>query len=130
MVSNKQHRILQLLIRHALNGMISQRHASCLIKGGKIVSISCNIIAVHAEEQVLRCLPKCLSGNSRLYSVRVTLLEGVPVFQYSKPCRDCIAHLKRSGVKLVTYSTSDGLVTERVSKISSDHVSRGRNTIP
>jgi deoxycytidylate deaminase len=115
------------LIRHALSGRISQHHASCLIKGGKIISISCNLVSIHAEEQVLRRLAKPTRGRTRLYSVRVTILEGVPIFQYSKPCRDCIIQLKRYGVKLVTYSTSDGrLITEKVSEIFSDHISVGR----
>ena len=52
--------------------------------------------------------------------------NGVPVFENSKPCRDCTQTLKRMGIKTVVYSTAEGLVCERVRTLHSTHISKGR----
>ena len=54
MLSNKQFQILRYLMQLAMEGTMAQRHASCLVKGGKILRVGVNSYTSHAEEKVLR----------------------------------------------------------------------------
>ena len=41
----------------------------------------------------------------------------------SKPCEECINIIKTHGIKKVYYSTNGGIIIEKVSLMSSDHLS-------
>jgi deoxycytidylate deaminase len=48
-------------------------------------------------------------------------------FVMSKPCKHCIKFMRAMGVKRISYSTDDNvIVTEKLSKIKSDHVCQMR----
>lgn len=62
-----------------------------------------------------------------MYVVRITKDEyGNIKLSNSKPCRDCVEVIKSSGIKKVIYSTNEGVVICKISKLYSDHVSHGQ----
>lgn len=44
----------------------------------------------------------------------------------SKPCKNCIAFMKKYSIKNVAYSNSNGIiVSEKIKEIKSNHISKG-----
>ena len=98
------------------------RHGAVLVKGGSVLSLSCNKDKFSSFAKRFRCESMgtatshaeigCLCGVTRqktsgatIYVVRINQ-EGE--FRLSKPCPMCHEALKHCGIKKVVYSTNNG----------------------
>lgn len=81
------------------------RHATLLMRGGNIVASGFNKGHKHAEVMALeRLWPNGAKGCDAV-NIRLTRAGRLAM---AKPCAECQAHLRESGVRRVSYSTPEG----------------------
>lgn len=107
--SKKFQRILNHLILISNDStMRIHKHASALIKGGKIIETSVNSIrnrvAAHAEKMVMYKCKRSDLTHCTLFVIRVSNTQ----LSDSKPCKHCIEDIRAHGIRKVLYSTSNG----------------------
>ena len=109
--------IVELAICQARKSPMQYRHGAVLWKDGKILQTGYNFpvhmpggdtrqFSIHAERDCLKGLRSDQIYGSSLLSVRIT--NKVENLTSSKPCRGCMALLKRKKVKRVFWFDSDG----------------------
>ena len=146
----KKQRILNIAAQQAEQSKMIFRHGAVLTKSSKILArgynsprshfMKMNNTCLHAEmDTILGYCSNILHINldTRKKHIYVPQLKKCTLwvvrisknntFTESKPCCDCLAFIKRVGIKRIGYTTSDGcLKIENTSKISSTHLSHAQ----
>lgn len=84
---------------------IQHHHASFVVVGGKIQSMSFNQNGIHAEVRALKQLWPNKRKGVKVYSMRFT--KGGR-WGLAKPCPDCEKYMREFGVKVCYYTGIDG----------------------
>jgi len=87
------------------------RHGAVALRGGAIVGKGYNHDGVHAEHS---CLSGIWPNKRKGLTIWVGRITKSGEWADSKPCSECEAMLKDSGIRKVVYSTSEGFVEVRV----------------
>jgi deoxycytidylate deaminase len=109
--------IVELAIMQARKSPMQYRHGAVLWKDNKILQTGYNFpvhmpvedikqFSIHAERDCLKGLRSDQIYGSSLLSVRIT--NKTENLTSSKPCRGCMALLRRKKVKRVFWFDSDG----------------------
>lgn len=82
------------------------RHVALIVKGGKVLAIGRNSYDTgnHAETCAMRQRWSSDLQGATLYVIRIGRVQP---YLLSKPCPNCEALIKESGIKRVIYTTSD-----------------------
>jgi len=108
---------VELAIMQARKSPMQYRHGAVLWKDNKILQTGYNFpvhmpvedtkqFSIHAERDCLKGLRSDQIYGSSLLSVRIT--NKIENLTSSKPCRGCMALLRRKKVKRVFWFDSDG----------------------
>ena len=82
-----------------------KKHACFIFKGGAVISVANNTVASHAEVAALRKIKD--ARNTILLSVRVGRSGNL---RNARPCTDCSHYIRSRGIKIVLYSTEEGII--------------------
>lgn len=122
----KYNDIIEILKRNAYNSQMNNKHASCLVKNGKIYAFGVNkyyntkkiIISIHAEIDAIACLKKTTGMDLIVIRLHKNTLK------MSKPCINCIDKMVSAGINKVYYSNNAGeIVCEYLTDIERNHTS-------
>lgn len=92
--------IINLLIKEAKKSEMYRKHAACILKGNKIVSIAHNYMpncefsnkkSIHAERAAIMKLPKkykIQKCNLKMFVIRISHCNDK--LMISKPCNNCV----------------------------------------
>jgi len=102
----------ELLIRIALKSDVSKKHAALIESSGRVLSLACNKTicynhfpyTLHAEEHAINM---CKS-NTKGATIFVLRVNSQGKLRNSKPCPECMATIKRAGIKTIYYTTNNG----------------------
>jgi tRNA(Arg) A34 adenosine deaminase TadA len=102
------------------------RHAACIEKGGSIMSSGVNIckprtpnssFSVHAEIGPLKRILTILARSKRkeTYEIYVARITPEEKTAFSKPCKNCLAALRKSGIiGVIHFTTNTGWETQEI----------------
>ncbi len=126
---------IDLLEKMATTSDVTHKHASCLMKGDKVVSVGVNKyfqvkvnqttmnLSIHAE---INALASTRIFQTKGMDILVIRVSKTLVLRNSRPCNACIDKLKQKGIRNVYYSNSDGdIVYEFVDTMPKLHISSG-----
>jgi deoxycytidylate deaminase len=126
---------IDLLEKVAKTSDVIHKHASCLMKGDKIIAIGVNKyfqvrvnqmqmnLCVHAEMNVFASTRLTQTKGMNILVIRI---NNNMMLRNSRPCNACIDKLKQKGIKKVYYSNADGqIVYEFVDTMPKLHTSSG-----
>lgn len=103
------------------------KHGAVLVKGGKILSVACNMVefskhaglhrpytdytsgSLHAEIAALRSKSKDVTRGAIMYVVRIGG-KGNADLMLSAPCEMCQNAMRAAGIKRVIYSVDNEVV--------------------
>ena len=123
-MSSKLNKLLYVS-KHSENSKMSKTHGACIYKSNKLICSGINserscyfknvMCSTHAEVDVLRKLVNNFSNfyKNNVYDIRrkmkkFTMFVSRDNFNVSsKPCKDCMDQLNRSGIHKIYYSTGD-----------------------
>ena len=123
--SLKFDRIVDMLLDLAEMSVMLQRHACALIMGGKIMAMrenkdgkpdnhsEMNVISTYLAKNKPRNLTKCT-----LVIIRINRQGDI---RSSKPCAECVKHLKHYGIKKIFYSSDDGFEFVSSNNLENSH---------
>lgn len=135
--NDKQYSFLKRAMNLALKSTCqNQRHGCVIVKDNEIVSEGYNHththlyhkFSIHAEVDAISKMKhnKKYMSQCDLYVVRIgTDNMGNPL-KYSKPCKDCIKAIEKSGIRKVYYSSNiefEQMMVERFGVPSSGYTS-------
>lgn len=100
------------------------KHSAMILYKGRPLSLACNTNRTHPEVRRFSPVKTLHAEAAAIFKVKNReLLKNCTMIVYredkqghasqSKPCEVCSAMLKHYGIKQVTYSTSNGWVTEK-----------------
>jgi len=126
MLSRKERRYIELAKRISHQSDYTHRHGAVLVKGSKVVNVSCNknkfssfakrfkksdkkFATVHAELGSILNVERAQTDGATIYVVRTNNQNEL---RLSKPCNMCEEAMRWVGVKKVVYSTGDSTFEE------------------
>lgn len=139
--SHHDERLMQFAIKEAKRSMLPMKHGCIAVSGGKIVAKGCNhyrtfskdglienCCSCHAEIDVIRkCLKQNIKSKINLYIVRVS---DSGEFRNSAPCKNCVATLKQYNIKMIIYSTDEGVLEKcKLIHYTNAHITGGEKAI-
>ena len=102
-LSRRHRQRLDLALRVSLASSVGHRHGAVVTRGGSVLALACNSVSgehsMHAEIAALRQVKR--SAGCTLYVAR-TNRQGAEM--YSRPCAECLAEIRRLGVRVVIYT--------------------------
>lgn len=126
--SLKFDRIVDMLSDLAEMSVMLQRHACALIIGGKIMAMCENKDGKpdnHSEMNVISAyLIKNKPSNLAKCTLVIIRINRQGDIVSSKPCADCVKHIKHYGIKKIFYSSDDGFKF-----VSSDNLENTHKTL-
>ena len=84
--------------------------------------------STHAE---ISAISKIIGWKNKPKSISICVikLSNIGTYVNSKPCFHCLKFIKRKNkhlnIKYIYYSTSDGIVCEKISDITTDYITSG-----
>lgn len=105
--------VIDTLLKEAYKSPMNIKHAACILKGNKIVSIGHNYMpnytfqnlkSIHAEVDALSKLPKIYKlkkCNLKMVVIRLSKSDGG--LMMSKPCDNCSCAINKLGNITTTY---------------------------
>tara|TARA_B110000285_G_scaffold175383_1_gene196717 strand:+ start:247 stop:744 length:498 start_codon:yes stop_codon:yes gene_type:complete len=119
--STNDERLASFATKEAWRSTLPMKHGCIAVCGGKIVAKGCNnyrtfskdglienCCSCHAEVDVLRkCIKQNVKSKINLYVVRIS---DKGEYRNSAPCNKCVTLLKQHNVKMIIYSTDEGLL--------------------
>lgn len=105
-----------ILIKEAKKSNMYYKHAACIVKGNKIISIGHNFMpsyllnnkkSIHAERAVIYNTPKLYRTKKclKLKLIVIRLSRTSDGVELSKPCKDCISYINNfNNINQIYYS--------------------------
>jgi tRNA(Arg) A34 adenosine deaminase TadA len=110
-------------IIEAQKSIMSSKHGSIAVVGGKIISRGFNNFLFHAEMSIFK---KINYKKMRKVDVYVIRINGNGKLINSKPCSHCLNSLKKLNIKKIYYSDENGdIVCEKTNDMKTDYISSG-----
>lgn len=124
----------------ARRSKLPMKHGCIAVSGGKIIAKGCNTYrtfskdgliqnccSCHAEIDVLR---KCLKLQKKKINLYIVRISENDEYKNSAPCNMCVNILKQHNVKMIIYSTDNGLLQKcKLIHYVSNHISGGQKAI-
>jgi deoxycytidylate deaminase len=138
--SLKDERLASFAKIEAFRSKLPMKHGCIAVSGGKIIArgyntyrtyskdgLIHNCCSCHAEIDVLR---KCLKQHKKKINFYIVRISENGEYKNSAPCSMCVKILKQHHIKMIIYSTDDGLLKKcKLIHYVSNHISGGQKAI-